>query len=175
MANKRLNNRYNLRLTARWSSLVARWAHNPKVGGSNPSRATKYLTRSPLITAGFFVAGRSSSGASSAVDAMTLIVVCARHSIFNSMRQSPSSRRRSASMFLRTRRLDSGLRRNDEFLAVLIGNWNQMPRGSHPRCGRGLARNGASRRHQRLIAGKPAPTTLPETGDASSNTTLPTM
>ena len=26
---------------ARWSSLVARWAHNPKVGGSNPSRATR--------------------------------------------------------------------------------------------------------------------------------------
>src|SRR5271170_4560766 len=26
--------------TAGWSSLVARWAHNPKVGGSNPSPAT---------------------------------------------------------------------------------------------------------------------------------------
>jgi hypothetical protein len=26
---------------AGWSSLVARWAHNPKVGGSNPSPATK--------------------------------------------------------------------------------------------------------------------------------------
>ena len=26
---------------ARWSSLVARRAHNPKVGGSNPPRATK--------------------------------------------------------------------------------------------------------------------------------------
>src|SRR5450759_844332 len=25
---------------ARWSSLVARWAHNPKVVGSNPTRAT---------------------------------------------------------------------------------------------------------------------------------------
>src|SRR5271154_2448901 len=25
---------------AGWSSLVARWAHNPKVGGSNPSPAT---------------------------------------------------------------------------------------------------------------------------------------
>src|SRR4029077_5051471 len=32
-------------LTAGWSSLVARWAHNPKVGGSNPPPATnlKYL------------------------------------------------------------------------------------------------------------------------------------
>jgi hypothetical protein len=30
---------------AGWSSLVARWAHNPKVGGSNPPPATnlKYL------------------------------------------------------------------------------------------------------------------------------------
>ena len=26
---------------AGWSSLVARWAHNPKVAGSNPARATK--------------------------------------------------------------------------------------------------------------------------------------
>jgi hypothetical protein len=25
---------------AGWSSLVARWAHNPKVGGSNPPPAT---------------------------------------------------------------------------------------------------------------------------------------
>src|SRR6202007_176091 len=28
--------------TAGWSSLVARWAHNPKVGGSNPPPATKF-------------------------------------------------------------------------------------------------------------------------------------
>ena len=28
---------------AEWSSLVARWAHNPKVGGSNPSPATKIM------------------------------------------------------------------------------------------------------------------------------------
>ena len=27
---------------ARWSSLVARWAHNPKVAGSNPALATKF-------------------------------------------------------------------------------------------------------------------------------------
>ena len=27
-------------LDAGWSSLVARWAHNPKVAGSNPSPAT---------------------------------------------------------------------------------------------------------------------------------------
>src|SRR5882762_2322493 len=29
--------------TAGWSSLVARWAHNPKVGGSNPPPATKRI------------------------------------------------------------------------------------------------------------------------------------
>ena len=29
---------------ARWSSLVARWAHNPKVVGSNPALATKLKT-----------------------------------------------------------------------------------------------------------------------------------
>src|SRR6266478_542363 len=28
---------------AGWSSLVARWAHNPKVGGSNPPPATKFV------------------------------------------------------------------------------------------------------------------------------------
>src|ERR1039458_4432383 len=28
---------------AGWSSLVARWAHNPKVAGSNPAPATKFL------------------------------------------------------------------------------------------------------------------------------------
>ena len=28
---------------AGWSSLVARRAHNPKVGGSNPSPATKFI------------------------------------------------------------------------------------------------------------------------------------
>src|SRR5579864_99761 len=30
--------------TAGWSSLVARWAHNPKVGGSNPPPATKFFS-----------------------------------------------------------------------------------------------------------------------------------
>src|SRR5215469_9731208 len=30
--------------SAGWSSLVARWAHNPKVGGSNPPPATKQVT-----------------------------------------------------------------------------------------------------------------------------------
>ena len=34
---------------AGWSSLVARWAHNPKVGGSNPPPAT--LRKSPLSIA----------------------------------------------------------------------------------------------------------------------------
>ncbi len=28
---------------AGWSSLVARWAHNPKVAGSNPVPATKFV------------------------------------------------------------------------------------------------------------------------------------
>ena len=28
---------------AGWSSLVARWAHNPKVAGSNPAPATKAI------------------------------------------------------------------------------------------------------------------------------------
>src|ERR1043165_8934092 len=30
---------------AGWSSLVARWAHNPKVGGSNPPPATNLFNR----------------------------------------------------------------------------------------------------------------------------------
>ena len=30
-------------VSAGWSSLVARWAHNPKVDGSNPSPATKEI------------------------------------------------------------------------------------------------------------------------------------
>jgi hypothetical protein len=29
--------------SAGWSSLVARWAHNPKVGGSNPPPATNFI------------------------------------------------------------------------------------------------------------------------------------
>src|ERR1700758_5269920 len=32
---------------AGWSSLVARWAHNPKVGGSNPPPATNLFKSSP--------------------------------------------------------------------------------------------------------------------------------
>ena len=28
-------------MSAGWSSQVARWAHNPKVAGSNPAPATK--------------------------------------------------------------------------------------------------------------------------------------
>ena len=48
---------------ARWSSLVARRAHNPKVAGSNPARATPTETRgqaasSPLA---FFVSGHLQS------------------------------------------------------------------------------------------------------------------
>src|SRR6185437_13188256 len=36
-------------LNAGWSSPVARWAHNPKVGGSNPPPATKFKTRSQSL------------------------------------------------------------------------------------------------------------------------------
>src|SRR5579871_1265613 len=32
-------------VNAGWSSLVARWAHNPKVGGSNPPPATNQISR----------------------------------------------------------------------------------------------------------------------------------
>ena len=32
-------------VVAGWSSLVARWAHNPKVGGSNPPPATNFFNR----------------------------------------------------------------------------------------------------------------------------------
>jgi hypothetical protein len=34
-----------LKYYAGWSSLVARWAHNPKVAGSNPAPATKISRR----------------------------------------------------------------------------------------------------------------------------------
>ena len=36
---------------AGWSSLVARWAHNPKVAGSNPAPATNFQFRLPTVTA----------------------------------------------------------------------------------------------------------------------------
>ncbi len=32
---------FMIKHTAGWSSLAARWAHNPKVVGSNPTPATK--------------------------------------------------------------------------------------------------------------------------------------
>jgi hypothetical protein len=44
----------NLNMIAGWSSLVARRAHNPKVGGSNPSPATNDR---PVLIGGFFVCG----------------------------------------------------------------------------------------------------------------------
>ena len=43
---------------AGWSSLVARWAHNPKVVGSNPAPATKFQLRLKIkkpSSEGFFV------------------------------------------------------------------------------------------------------------------------
>src|SRR5690606_40732571 len=47
-----------LHVDAGWSSLVARRAHNPKVVGSNPAPATKFLKRGsqqggPFCTVGF--------------------------------------------------------------------------------------------------------------------------
>ncbi|NZA00913.1 DedA family protein [Ottowia beijingensis] len=45
----------------------------------------------------------------------------------------------------------------------VIAKKSQMTRGLHPLCGSGLARDAAPRRNPRLIAGKPAPTTLAET------------
>src|SRR5476649_1007710 len=47
---------------AGWSSLVARWAHNPKVVGSNPAPATKYgrktsETACSLASCGFLLFG----------------------------------------------------------------------------------------------------------------------
>ena len=42
--------------TAGWSSLVARWAHNPKVGGSNPPPATNICNHlGPLSRAAFSI------------------------------------------------------------------------------------------------------------------------
>jgi hypothetical protein len=35
---------------AGWSSLVARWAHNPKVGGSNPPPATNKIEGLEVIS-----------------------------------------------------------------------------------------------------------------------------
>ena len=42
-------------MIAGWSSLVARWAHNPKVGGSNPSPATKKTVTQIVITVFLFL------------------------------------------------------------------------------------------------------------------------
>ncbi len=36
-----------LQNTAGWSSLVARWAHNPKVAGSNPAPAIRRGDKTP--------------------------------------------------------------------------------------------------------------------------------
>ena len=38
-----VNLRSHVKDDAGWSSPVARWAHNPKVAGSNPAPATKLL------------------------------------------------------------------------------------------------------------------------------------
>ena len=36
--------------SAGWSSLVARWAHNPKVAGSNPAPATNAIIELRVIS-----------------------------------------------------------------------------------------------------------------------------
>ncbi len=66
--------RYNC--GARWSSLVARWAHNPKVGGSNPSRATR--TSKASFSAGFFVPAIPQSAGH-----IGRLSRCQRHAFFN--------------------------------------------------------------------------------------------
>lgn len=48
-------------VTAGWSSLVARRAHNPKVVGSNPAPATEYKAKNKEPLLGFFVYYRSKS------------------------------------------------------------------------------------------------------------------
>ena len=42
-------------LVAGWSSLVARRAHNPKVGGSNPPPATKKIQGLAFMQVPFFI------------------------------------------------------------------------------------------------------------------------
>ena len=39
---------------AEWSSLVARRAHNPKVGGSNPPSATKGIVHNRMVVDFFY-------------------------------------------------------------------------------------------------------------------------
>src|SRR5664279_1836652 len=55
----RFDRRYTSRYyrSAGWSSPVARWAHNPKVVGSNPTPATKLLSDDPLPEAVFLYYG----------------------------------------------------------------------------------------------------------------------
>ncbi len=42
-------------IDAEWSSLVARRAHNPKVGGSNPPSATNFIDHNSLLLWSFFI------------------------------------------------------------------------------------------------------------------------
>ena len=51
---------YNRKVVAGWSSPVARWAHNPKVAGSNPAPATSltWTKRSPVIWRPLAISGR---------------------------------------------------------------------------------------------------------------------
>ena len=52
-----------LELGAGWSSPVARWAHNPKVAGSNPAPATKLEDLTFQISdLKMLIGGRSSAG-----------------------------------------------------------------------------------------------------------------
>ena len=49
-------------LGAGWSSPVARWAHNPKVAGSNPAPATSFEISDLEFEISFAYRGRSSAG-----------------------------------------------------------------------------------------------------------------
>src|SRR5712691_6366252 len=50
---KALVKRYALATTAGWSSQAARWAHNPKVAGSNPAPATQKVTELRGVATGY--------------------------------------------------------------------------------------------------------------------------
>ena len=53
---------YSLSNDAGWSSPVARWAHNPKVAGSNPAPATTHVTTPGTTSPAFFCWGLASHG-----------------------------------------------------------------------------------------------------------------
>src|SRR5712692_1273727 len=54
---------YITSVTAGWSSPVARWAHNPKVAGSNPAPATNASPRDLERSGGFVLPAHSTETA----------------------------------------------------------------------------------------------------------------